>query len=193
MDIKDIVHWPVALHLDLAAALIAAAALWFSWWSSRNQERINIESMRIERDNDLIAWINAVIDTIVEAEFLLRNWTPTFDQKEFATKRDASLAKIAAAIDKGRLFFPKFTLDVTRSDQEPVPRGHGEAMLDQLVNVYDFINVSTPDQASVDKVRNELMLKKREFVRCAQDEVKPERRRQFVERERKRAIQERQS
>jgi len=110
---------------------------------------------------------------------------------EFAAKRDTSLAKIAGAIDKGRLFFPEFRLDLVAPDAEPVSRGHGEAMLDHLVKVYDLVNQPVPDEAAMAKLRKDLMLKKRDFVRYAQDEVKPERRRQFVERERKRATQER--
>jgi hypothetical protein len=185
----------VALHIDFAAAFIAMVALGFSVWSFFNQKRISLEAMRIERDNDLIDWINAVIDTVVQAEFLMRSWTRALEEKEFSAKRDGCLAGIAAAIDKGRLFFPNFTLDVVDEEDQSLSREEGEAMLDHLVKIYDLINhlQAHPGEAAMKDLRLNLMKKKRDFVKAAQEEVKPERRREFVEGEIKRATREKRS
>jgi hypothetical protein len=166
-----------ALHIDLATALIALLALIFSIWTWRHQTRLIDEDRRIERDNGLIRWIDGVIDTIVESEFFLRGWLESTDAALLANQRSTCLAKLAAAIDKGRLYFPTFTRDVTGDDDEVRPSGLGLALLDHLVTIYDLVkNVDLQNEASVKAGRHELMITKRHFVMSAQDEVEPERR-----------------
>jgi hypothetical protein len=166
-----------ALHIDLATAFIALLALIFSIWTWRHQTRISIEAMRIERDNDLIRWIDAVIDTIVEVEFFLRGWTATVDAAQLSIQRDGHLAKVAAAIDKGRLYFPNFTRDVIASEGVPPSPKSGLVLLDDLVDIYDLIKgIDLHAETAVKAARQELMKKKRHFVISAQNEIEPDRR-----------------
>ena len=55
----------------------------------------------------------------LSARFLLRDWVrqPT----QFLAKRDGYLAELSAWIDKGRLYFPRFALDVIGPRTEPPP------------------------------------------------------------------------
>jgi len=177
---EKVFHWPIDLHLDLAALLIALLGAAFSVGAWLNQRRVSQASIRIERDNDLIPWINSLIDIIVEAEFLLRSWTPTLDEREFLAKRNASLAKIAAAIDKGRLFFPDFARDVVGSAKPVAAPASHKAILDLLVEIYDLLNTSIPDVTSLTETRRDLLVKKRDLVRWAQDEVQVARRGQVI-------------
>src|SRR5438105_131840 len=159
----------VALQIDLAAAAIALIALIFSVWSFRNQRRINIETLRIQRDNDIIGWTNAAIEIIVGIEFFLRG--PAHVPGAFATTRDEFLAKLSATIDKGRLYFPNLAHDSFGVDKEPAYRGHRQAILDRLVEIYDLVrNVDPANPAAISAMRKELMLKKRAFMSHAQSE-----------------------
>ena len=108
-----------ALHIDLASAIIALFALIFSIWTWRHQTRLRRGSLLAQRDSGLIRWIETTIDTIVEIEFFLRRRTPTTDAAQYSIQRDDHLAKLAAAIDKGRLYFPKFTRDVIGAQNTP--------------------------------------------------------------------------
>ena len=51
----------VAFQIDLAAAALAVVALLFSFWSGRRQRRIERETLRLQRDPDVIAWSNACL------------------------------------------------------------------------------------------------------------------------------------
>jgi len=174
-------HFPqfddkIALHLDFAAAAIAVAALWFSWRADRNRELMNIETMRVERDNDLISWINSVIEIIVEMEFILREWSGPSDGKAIVAKTRPYLVKLASAIDQGRLYFPNFTLDIVPGEStEPAQIGHGPPILDHLIRIYNLVkDVDTVSE--IDPARRDLLLKKREFIAAAQAEIEPNRR-----------------
>ena len=102
---------PATLQFDLAAALIALAALWFSVEANRRQTRLAARTSRIERDNDIIEWVNRTIATIVQIEFFLRDCARSATGKLAEGKRDDFLAQLSMAIDQGRLYFPNFHLD----------------------------------------------------------------------------------
>jgi hypothetical protein len=171
----------ITLQIDLAAAAIALIALLFSVWSFRNQRRINVETIRIQRDNDVINWTNATIDLIVRIEFLLRDGTRYIDAKTFAVRRDEYLAQLSAAIDKGRLYFPNIDHDAYGIDKEAAYRGHRLPILDRLVEIYDLAKDVDPQNAAVaDRARKEMLNKKRAFVSEAQSAVEPRRRVLFL-------------
>jgi hypothetical protein len=171
----------ITLQIDLATTAIALIALIFSVWSFRNQHRIAIETIRVQRDNDVIGWTNGAIDVLVGAEFLLRDWAHYLSPKEFTLKRDDYLARLSAIIDKGRLYFPNFVRDVIGTEMPSAFRGHRHEILDRLVEIYDMIKVLDPaNPAAIEAVRPELMHKKRAFVSQAQSAVEPNRRLLFL-------------
>ncbi len=171
----------VQLQLDLAAAAIAVVALVVSRRAYRNQERLSLETLRVQRDNDVIQWTNGVIDILVSIEFHLRDWARIMQPQQFVAKRDQFLADLSAAIDKGRLYFPHFVMDIIGPPTAPPPAAERQAMLDRLVDIYDLIkglDPRVPDE--IDKAREILLLRKRGFMAHAQREVNPQRRRQFI-------------
>jgi hypothetical protein len=167
----------VQFQLDFATAAIAVIALWISHRTSRNQARLTVETLRVQRDNDLITWTNGVIDTLVGIEFLLRGWVrqPT----QFLTVRDNFLAQLSAEIDKARLYFPKFALDTIGPRTVPTPQN--PSIPDRLVEIYDLIkDIDLQNPELIDKTRAALLTKKREFLAHAQSEVDPQRREKFL-------------
>jgi hypothetical protein len=170
---------PASLQFDLAAALVALVALLFSIVTFRQQRRISLETLRIQRDNDVIVWLNQTIDALVAIEFFLRD-SARPSQQQFASKRDDFLARLSAAIDKGRLYFPSFTLDVV-APEKPKPHDHDNDILNKLVRIYDLIKVLEVQNASaIESSRLRLLLEKRAFMANARDEVQPQRRRDFL-------------
>jgi hypothetical protein len=118
----------------------------FSVWSFYSQHRFAVETIRNARDTDVIGWTNGVIDVVVAIEFLVRDWSRSLSPKEFTTQRDDQLARLSAMIDKGRLFFPNFSHDVVGTDKPLAFRGHRQAILDRLVEIYDLIKDLDPSR-----------------------------------------------
>jgi hypothetical protein len=171
---------PATLQFDLAAALVALVALLFSVVTFIQQRRISLETLRIQRDNDVIGWLNQTIEILVGIEFFLRDSSRPSQQLQFASKRDDFLARLSATIDKGRLYFPSFTLDVV-TPEKPKANDHDRDILNKLVRIYDLIKVLEPQNASaIDSVRLRLLLEKRAFMADARAEVQPQRRRDFL-------------
>ncbi len=171
---------PATLQFDLAAALVALVALVFSAVTFYQQRRISIETLRIQRDNDVIHWMNRTIDVLVGIEFFLRDAGRYAQQQQFTIKRDEFLAQLSAAIDKGRLYFPSFTLDVIAPEKPPA-RDHDRDILNKLVRTYDLIKFLEPQSAAaVDAARLRLLLEKRAFMADARAEVQPQRRRDLL-------------
>jgi hypothetical protein len=170
---------PATLQFDLAAALVALVALMFSIVTFVQQRRISLETLRIQRDNDIIGWMNHTIDVLIGIEFFLRDTGRPSQQPQFATRRDDYLARLSAAIDKGRLYFPSFTLDVVAPEQAPA-RDHDRDILNKLVRVYDLVKVLEPQNANaIETAKLRLLLEKRAFMADARAEVQPQRRRDF--------------
>jgi hypothetical protein len=170
----------ITLQIDLATAVIALIALFFSIWSFKHQRNLSIETLRVQRDNDVIRWTNDTIDLLVEIEFLMRDWLRLYTIKEFSTRRDDLLARLSATIDKGRLFFPNFSRDVVGAEKPSAYRGKRQAILDRLVEIYDLVKQLDPENPdTIESVRHDTMIKKREFVSHAQSAVEPGRRLSF--------------
>ena len=171
---------PASLQFDLAAALVALVALLFSIVTFLHQRRISIETLRNHRDNDIIGWMNHTIEILVGVEFFLRDTSRPSQQLQFASKRDEFLARLSATIDKGRLYFPSFTLDVV-PPEKPKASDHDRDILNKLVRVYDLIKDLEPQNASgIEAARMRLFLEKRAFMADARAEVQPQRRRDFL-------------
>ena len=131
----------------------------------------------MQRDTDVINWTNNTIDLLVDIEFLLRDWLRLYTPKEFSSKRDDLLARLSAAIDKGRMYFPNFARDIVGTEKPSAFRGRRQAILDRLVEFYDLVKSLDPEDPEImETVRHALMIKKREFVSHAQSEVQPARR-----------------
>jgi hypothetical protein len=173
---------PVAIQFDLAAAGVAIVALLFSIVSFYRQRRLSMETLRLQAENDLLGWLNATIETLVSVEFLLRSWSknPQIMQgAQFGSSRDQHLETISVAIDKGRMYFPKFPLDKI-GDEAPsadAPRD----VLDDLVEIYDVVLKVDPNKpALIDAARMSLLLKKRSFMSHAREKIDFYRRNQFL-------------
>jgi hypothetical protein len=173
---------PATLQFDLAAAAIAVIALLFSVVTFRQQRRISLETLRTQRDNDVIGWVDQTIDILVGIEFFLRDSSRYVQPMQFGARRDEFLAQLSAAIDKGRLYFPIFSLDVI-TPEKPLERDGERDILNHLVRIYDLIRDLDPGNAvAIEGARHRLLLQKRAFMSDARDEVEPQRRRDFVKR-----------
>jgi len=176
----------LAFQVDLAAAAIAVVALLFSIWTGRRQRRLERETLRLQRDSDIIAWSNACLASLCQAEMLMRpEYAAVAVENDFEKRRYEVLAEISCSIDRGRAFFPNRDHDRIGLDREGAFRGHRHAVLDRLVWVYDLLEKVShrlPADASERlKIREESITHKRHFISEVQSEVDPRRRMSFLE------------
>jgi len=172
---------PAALQFDLAAAGVALIALVFSVVSFYQQRRISIETLRIQRDNDIIRWVDGVIELLVGIEFFLRDWSRYPQPVQFAAKRNEYLAQLSIAIDQGRLYFPSFSLDIIAPAPKPAAEDDEGDILNHLVRIYDHIrDIDAKNPVVLDEARHRLLLQKRAFMADVRHEVEPQRRRDFI-------------
>jgi hypothetical protein len=176
----------LAFQVDLAAAAIAIVALLFSIWTGRRQQRMERETLRMQRDSDVIAWSNACLASLCQAEMLMRSeYVAVTPEPEFEKLRFETLADISCAIDRGRMFFPNREHEKVGLDREGAFRGRRHAVLNRLVSVYDLLSdvthrtPATPDERQ--QVREQSITHKRHFISEVQSEVDPRRRISFLE------------
>jgi len=159
-------------HIDIASAALALLALVFSVYTFFHQRRIRMLSVIALRDSGLIRWIESAIDTLVDIEFMLRSWTPAAAAADYSIQRDNHLAKLAAVIDKGRLYFPNFTRDVIGGQSVLDAAKIKLPLLDDLVEIYDRTRtVEFLDEPTVKKTQSDVMIKKLDFIKNAQKQV----------------------
>jgi hypothetical protein len=176
----------LAFQIDLAAAAIAVLALVFSLRAGARQRRMERETLRLQRDSDIIAWSNACLDCLCQAEMLMRPEYPAVTtEPEFERRRYETLATISCCVDRGRMFFPNRDHDRVGLDREAAFRGHRHALLSRLVKVYDLLSEVTfrtpADAAERRQNREETITHKRHFISEVQSEVDPRRRISFLE------------
>jgi hypothetical protein len=86
------------------AVLSAIAAAWsfvLNRATVKRQETMQFESLRAQRDTDLIAWAHETIERLSDAQKLC-----LVDQDAFLGHRSEVRARLSASLDRGRLFFP---------------------------------------------------------------------------------------
>src|SRR5262245_37285784 len=177
----------LAFQVDLAAAAIAVVALLFSVWTGRRQRRMERETLRLQRDSDIIAWSNACLANLCQAEVLMRpEYAAVTAEQDFERQRYEVLAAISCSIDRGRMFFPNRDHDRIGLDKEAAFRGSRHAVLDRLVWVYELLAQVTfrmpVDAEERRQIREQSIAHKRHFISEVQSEVDPRRRISFLER-----------
>ena len=176
----------VDLQVDLAAAAIAVLALIFTWRTGRRQTRLERETLRLQRDSDVIAWSNSCLSSVCRAEMLLRPQYPaTTAENDYERTRFEVLAELSCNIDRGRLFFPNRDAHRFGLEKESAFRGKRHPVLDRLVWIYERLSDVTysqpADGAERKAIRDQVITCKREFISEVQSEVDPRRRVQFFE------------
>jgi hypothetical protein len=168
------------IQIDLAAAVIAIVALRFSWRTTKRQQRLESENLRILRDNDVLEWGAGAIDILSKLESIafFDASSPSLSGK-FHELKIAYLAELSA--DKGRMYFPNVDSTLVGTQKDEAFRGYRRPILDALASAYhagqkyEFGNV---DQMRA--VRDQINGARRRFVTELQRFVDPKRRLKFL-------------
>jgi hypothetical protein len=150
---------------------------------SRRQSRLDLENLRMQRDNDIIHWSNRALDAFCSAEMLLhQEYWASSDKAGYEKERFTIMRELSSCIDQGRLYFPNINKDSYGLHKESAFQGMRHLALDCLVWTYDLLrNESGYDKTDdFDGRRAEVTKYKREFVSEVQSEVDPIRRVSFL-------------
>jgi hypothetical protein len=176
----------LAFQVDLAAAAIAFVALFFSIRAGMRQRRLERETLRLQRDTDIIAWSNACLGNLCEAEMLMRpQYVAVTEPRDYEKRRYEVLAALSCCVDRGRLYFPNRDADKFGLERERAYQGKRHAVLDRLVWVYDLLSekiahAAPQDPTAREAIRDQAIKFKREFISEVQSEVDPRRRVEFL-------------
>jgi hypothetical protein len=167
----------IALHVDLAAALIALVALVISVMVSRHQSRVALENLRLQRDSDIIKWSNRAVDHLCSAEMILRPEYHLFTAESAYEKARLELMRdLSSCIDQGRLFFPNLRVDKQGQDKQGAYQGYRHPVLDCLVATYRVLehnDVRREDSAAFETDRSNVTDFKRLFISRLDAELDP--------------------
>ena len=115
-----------------------------SFWLGWRQSRLDVESLRQQRDTDIIHWSNSALSACCHAEMLLRrDYAAVVEPNPYERERFKVLEDLSYAIDAGRLYFPNSEADKYGLHKEGVFRGVRHPVLDMLVRVYDLLEKVT--------------------------------------------------
>jgi hypothetical protein len=167
---------------DLLAPLVAICAAASSMFFALRGANIQKESLRVQRDNDVLHWGNATIETLSQLESIasVGDSHPELVTR-YLIKKLECMAELSAAIDKGRMYFPNVQKDDHGTNKDPAFRGYRRPILDALADAYHAsANYQFGDALSMQTVRKEINLSRRRFVSELQKAVDPERRLRFL-------------
>ncbi len=167
--------------LAIGSALAATASYVLSRETVHRQERMQFESLRAQRDTDLIAWADAVIERLADAQKLCRDLDQSLvSNEEFRRLQSEARTRISALLDRGRLFFPNLEVEVIEG-KEAAFQGKRQKALDTIFFSYRAVSDVLRDGgvAPRDAVLA-IVEQKRQFVSEVFLHVDPRRRRDVM-------------
>lgn len=127
------------------AFLSAIAATW-SFFLNRatvkRQETMQLEALRGQRDTDLIAWADEVIERLADTQKLCRDRRDGLidDEADFLRRRSETRARLSALLDRGRLFFPNAPADDDDPAKHAAFKGKRQPALDAIFHAYRTVS-----------------------------------------------------
>src|SRR5262249_40843341 len=157
----DAVLWDYAK--DLISPLIAVIGAGSSLYFALRSARIQKESLRVQRDNDILGWGNSTIEILARLESLaFLDVAHPGMTTQFHTRKVEYMADLSATIDKGRMYFPNVQKDVHGKHKDSAFRGYRRPILDALADAYrESEQYQIRDMAQMQKVREKINLSRR--------------------------------
>ena len=120
----DFYSWVGGLSAEAIVAILSAAFAGLSYLFNlrlvRRQSRMQAANLKLAHDTDIIAWFHETVETLADAQEVLREAGRAYDVTEAWAKRSHTRTRISALMDRGRLFFPN---DLDREDQDDREEG----------------------------------------------------------------------
>jgi hypothetical protein len=126
--------------LALASAAIAVLSFLLNRATVRRQQAMQFEALRAQRDGELIAWADAAIVAIADAQRHCRDLKNDLLVGDDALRNASEVrTRLSVLLDQGRLFFPNQTAP-TEDDAEVAYVGQPHPAVDALYRCYRVIS-----------------------------------------------------
>lgn len=173
----------VSEWLAFGSAIAAAWSFLLNRQTVRRAEIVQLESLRTQRNSELVGWASETIERLADAHALIRERRDgLLTDADFSRRRSDMRARLSASLDRGRLFFPNAPVeDVDETSKEQAFRGKRRPALDAITRAYRIVSDSGKD-ANFDfseGVRN-IVTQKRLFVSEVFADIDPRRRRDVI-------------
>jgi hypothetical protein len=169
--------------LAFGSAIAAGWSFLLNRATVKRQEIMQLESLRAQRNSELVAWASETIERMADAHALIRERRDgLLSDETFSLRRSDMRARLSASLDRGRLFFPNAPVeDVDESDKEHAFRGKRRPALDAITRAYRIVSDSGKDPKFdlSAGVRN-IVAQKRLFVSEVFADIDPRRRREVL-------------
>lgn len=115
--------------------VVAVASLVFNVMLLHRQNRMQLESLRLQADSDVIGWGRQAIDALADAQRLIYA-KPHITDTAFEQDRISAMQRLSSLADQGRLFFPNVVRDDHGKHNEAAYQGYRQPVLDALIFAY---------------------------------------------------------
>lgn len=170
--------------LAVGSAFAAFGSFLLNRATVRKQEIMQVESLRHARNSEVMAWAGETIERLADAHALIRERRDgLMTDDEFRLRRSQMRARLSAAIDRGRLFFPNAPVENEDApDKEQAFRGKRRPALDALTRAYRIVSDSGKDpNFDLSQGVRDIVSQKRVFVSEVFADIDPRRRRELLE------------
>ena len=121
------------------SALVAALSAMISVWNFKREQlnqKISTAKWKKEYFADLLKWSDEAMLQLSESMHLCELDPKRMEQNKFFELRHALRVKLSAHIDRGRWFFPNYSVKEYGQHKPEAFRGYRPAVLDALVAAY---------------------------------------------------------
>ena len=173
--------WGVNEWVAVASAVVAVVSLVLNWLVVRRQTQLQFETLKVEMEADVVAWVHEAVDLLAEAELLARGRGTLYSADEFPRRARETGQKLSAVADRGRMFFPNDAPDKKGREKEAAFQGYRQPILDAVIFACGLLDRLAGEQGGADEAAVALLLKcRRLLISEAQNAVDPRRRNQML-------------
>ncbi len=169
--------------LAFGSAIAAIASFLLNRATVDRQQKMQFESLRAQRDSELMAWAGETIERLSDAHGLVRDRRDgLMSDTEFAQRRSVMRVRLSALLDRGRLFFPNAPVDgLDETDKEHAFRGKRRPALDAITRAYRIVSdMGKKADYDLSQGVRDIVSQKRLFVSEVFADIDPRRRREAL-------------
>ncbi|WP_143435400.1 hypothetical protein [Henriciella aquimarina] len=142
-SLSDMAQGNWALIITLVSAVFAILGAIASHMETRRQEKIRVETLRMQVDGATLDWGAAAIDLLGRMAMFARTRRAQTNEQGFNTNKVNLMMQLSSLIERGRMFFPNVDPEKKGAEKEGAYRGSRPPILDALVYAHYELEAMT--------------------------------------------------
>jgi len=174
-------HWGVNEWVAVISAALALVSLVLNSVVVNRQTALQFETLKMEMDGEVFAWVHEAIDAVSDAISLADGRGKIYPPDEFRTRAFETAHKLSSLADRGRLLFPNEAPDTHGQHKEGAFQGFRQPILDAVVFACGQLSRLEPEGERDAEAERVLTRCRRLLVSEAQNALDPRRRGQMLQ------------